>query len=297
MTGSVAEFREGLDSFEIRSGRRRTLRNIGPVVSIVIPTLNCAEALAKTLDSISRESWAGIEVLIADGGSRDGTLDVILANSHQVTRWMSARDTGISQAFNRGIALATGDIVQITNAGDYYVEGHISRVVDVFAANPDAGFVYGDVIMADADGRMTRCAKGVPGLENRYLDSMALAPHPAMAVRMSTYEKVGLFNEELGLSMDFEWLVRCLKAGIKGVYSDSLVVQMAEGGKSNRLALRRDWENLRVTHAYRTMPMPLAICRFALKGMMNVTRISLDALGQEALGYRFRRAVDSALGR
>lgn len=297
MTRDVAEYREALRSYEIHPGGRHVVGGVRPLVSIVISTLNCAPALTKTLDSISQESWPEIEVIIADGGSRDGTLDLIVENAHRITRWMSARDSGIAQGFNRGIAMATGDIIQITNAGDYYAQGHISRVVDLLAASPKAGFVYGDVIMVDSDGQVTRRARGVPDLKNRYLDSMALASHPAMAVRMSTYERVGLFNEDLSMAMDYEWLIRCLKVGIEGVYSDSLVVRMAEGGKSNRLSLHRDWENLGVTLAHRTMPLPLAVCRFGLKTMMNVTRMSLEAVGQDALSYRFRRAVDFVLRR
>lgn len=297
MTPSLSACRAALSAHEIHRGNRQTDTETRPLVSVVIPTLNCAEALDRTLTNLSRETWPGLEVVIADAGSRDGTIDVIRDHDGLVSRWISAKDNGISQGFNRGIALSGGDIVQITNAGDYLSEGHVSHLIDLFQSNPQAGFVYGDVVMIDPYGAVTRRVKGVANLQERYFDSMVVAPHPAMAVRRETYETVGLFNEDLKLAMDFEWLVRCLRAGVSGVYSESLVARMAEGGKNNRLAVRRDWENLKIATAFGTMPVALAFGRFGLKTAMNVMRLGLETVGQEALSYRFRRSVDHLLGR
>ena len=151
--------------------------------------------------------------------------------------------------------------------------------------------------MRSADGSVTRRVRGVKDLRKSHFDSMAVAPHPSMAVRLEAYEKVGLFNEELKFSMDFEWLARCLQAGFDGVYSESLVAVMAEGGASNRHAMLRDWENLRVATSFGTMPAAMAIGRFGLKTVMNLTRLGLEKFGGEGLGYRFRRSIDRALGR
>ncbi len=297
MAPSLEACRSALSAFDIHSGRRKTDRKFRPIVSIVIPTLNCADALNKTLAHISRGSWSNVEVVIADGGSTGETIQVIRDHEHLINRWISAKDSGISEAFNRGIALSTGDIVKITNAGDSNSEHYVPRVVDLFQSNPQAGFVYGDVLMTDDRGSVTRRVKGVENLQQRYFDSMVVAPHPSMAVFMKTYEKVGLFSENLKLSMDFEWLVRCLRAGFTGAYCKSLISLMEEGGESNRLAVHRDWENLKITVSLGTMPAPLAVGRFGLKSAMNLTRLSLESLGQEALSYRFRQSIDRLLGR
>lgn len=287
----------GISDIQVYRGGRVEVANDLPVASIAIATLNAAEVLSATLDSIAAQTWPNLEVVIADGGSRDGTIDLIRGRADMISRWISAPDQGISAGFSRAVALSTGSVVQIICAGDCLAPDQIERSMALLAENPHAGFAYGDVEMVDSKGLPTRLARGIAEFHHRSFDSMAPAPHPALCARRATYEAIGLFDPGIHYVMDFDWLARCWSAGIVGVYSNSVGAQMMEGGHNNRYAIARDIENFKVTGRYGTMPLPQAAVRLGMKLAMDVVRLSLEKLGAEQASYAFRRWVDACLGR
>ena len=281
----------------VNQGERPEADSDPPLASIVIATLNSAKVLPVTLDSIAAQIWPNLEVVIADGGSTDGTLDLIRARPELISRWISAPDRGISDGFSRAVALSTGTAVQIICADDRLVPDHMERSMTLLRENPDAGFAYGDVEMIDANGRTTRVARGVVGVHLRHFDSMAFVPHMSLCARRATYEAVGLFDTDIRYVMDFDWLARCWRAGIHGVYSNAVGARMAEGGHNNRYAIARDLENFKVTRRYGTMPVAMAAPRLSLRLVMDVVRLGLEKMGAERASFAFRKWVDVLLGR
>jgi glycosyltransferase involved in cell wall biosynthesis len=294
---TIAQCLTEIEGITVHRGARPEAGSDLPLASIVIATLNSANDLPATLDSISAQTWPNLEVVVADGGSRDGTLDLIRVRGDMISKWISAPDRGISDGFSRAVALSTGTVVQIICAGDRLSPDQIERSTTLLRENPGAGFAYSDVEMIDAKGRPTRMARGVAAFHLGYFDTMAVAPHPALCARRATYEAVGLFDSDMRHVMDFDWLARCRRIEIIGVYSNSVGAQMAEGGNNNRHAIERDLENFKVTRRYSTMPVPLATLRLGLRLGMDVVRLGLEAMGAERASFVFRRWVDISLGR
>jgi glycosyltransferase len=286
-----------IENIPVHQGGREKTDGDLPLASIVIATLNCVNELPATLDSISAQTWLNLEVVIADGGSNDGTLDLLQERADMISKWISTPDRGISEGFSRAVAMSTGTVVQIICAGDRLTPNHIERSITLLRENPAAGYAYGDVEMIDAEGRHTRMTRGVAAFHLGHFDSMAVAPHMALCSYRATYETVGLFDSDMLHVMDFDWLARCWRVGINGAYSNFVGARMTESGNNNRHAIERDLENFKVTRRYGTMPTPLASLRLGLRLGMDGVRLSLEAMGAERASYEFRRWVDFCLGR
>jgi len=242
---SLTRWTDKVAASEIHEGGRAPDGNdpAHPVISVVTVCFNPGEDLALTLDAIAALDWPNLEYIVVDGGSTDGTVERLRARRAEITRWISEPDAGIADAFNKGVALSRGAFVQICNAGDRLAPDHLDRAAAALLAAPALGLVYGDVAMRDAEGRITRVIRARADLHGRPLTSMAPAPHPAMLVRRTIYERIGLFDPELKFAMDYDWLLRVKAAGFQGRHVRGLRALMAEGGASNTHKQRRDREN------------------------------------------------------
>src|SRR3954468_13392768 len=127
-----------------------------PTLTIITPCLNAAATLPATLDSVRAQRFPGLEHIVVDGGSTDGTLDILRAADG--VRWISEPDRGLAHALNKGIAMAGGDVIGELNADDVYEPGALAAVADAFAARPDAMWLTGYCRIIDGDGREIRRA-------------------------------------------------------------------------------------------------------------------------------------------
>lgn len=202
-------------------------------VSIVTPVFNdirVGRALRSILD---QEHDLNIELIVVDGGSTDGTLEVLESYRDRLSVLISEPDDGIYDAMNKGIARATGDVVGILNADDRYAgPGTLSRVLNVFG-DPAVQVCYGNLVYFDDQERFTRYWRS--GSHKRFKWRLGwMPPHPTFFVRRQIYEQFGDYDTLLPIAADYELMLRLLmKHRIKVVYIDRVLTHMATGGKSS----------------------------------------------------------------
>lgn len=199
-----------------------------PLVSIVTVVRNGLMTLPRTLDSVLSQDFPQIEHVIVDGGSTDGTLDLLRANQHRIDLWISETDRGISDAFNKGIALARGEIVGLLNSDDWYEPGAIRAVVTAMQTS-GADISCGRLQYWDAN-RRTYLVTSDPALLARGMS----VGHPTVFVRRDCYRKYGLFRLDFRVAMDYEWLIRASTAGARFAAIDRCIANMQGGGVGDR---------------------------------------------------------------
>jgi len=172
-----------------------------PLVSIVTPSYNQARFLEATLRSVLEQDYPNIEYLVVDGASTDGSVDIIRRYSDRLTWWASEKDSGQSEAVNKGLRRARGEIVGWLNSDDVYLPGAVSAAVAAFRSSPDAAVVYGDALAIDADGKSFNV---MHAHQYSLADLLAfnIICQPAAFMRRSVLEQVDYLNPAYHLLMD-----------------------------------------------------------------------------------------------
>lgn len=203
-------------------------------ISIVTATYNSAATVRDTLTCIATQQYPDIEHIIVDGASKDRTLEIVKEFDH-VAKVVSGKDKGIYDAMNKGVQLASGDIIGILNSDDFYSHSQVLSKVAAAFADPDIQCVYSDLqyVHPVETNKVVRTWKA--GKFNRksfYFGWMP--PHPTFFVRKEVYEQVGLFNINLRSAADYELMLRILvKHNISAGYVPEILVKMRAGGMSN----------------------------------------------------------------
>jgi len=204
-------------------------------VSIITTTFNSSATLSDTLLSVESQSYKEIEHLIIDGQSTDGTLDLIKHFDH-VKQVISEPDNGIYDAMNKGLAIASGDIIGILNSDDFYPDEKV--IADVVQHFEETGCdaLYADLIYVDPDKKSKIVRKWKSGIfkAENFLTGW-MPPHPTFFVRRNIYQQFGCFDTRLRSAADYELLLRLLyKNKIITSYLPRVLVHMRSGGMSNR---------------------------------------------------------------
>lgn len=207
-----------------------------PLVSIITVVFNGEKHLEQTMQSVLSQTYNTIEYIIIDGGSTDDTVDIIKKYAERLAYWVSEPDKGISDAFNKGIAKATGEIIGILNADDWYEADTVAQVV----AKIDQGDIFHGVMQYwDGDKK----------LHKTYPDASLLAKemtinHPTVFVKKWVYEKYGVFKLDYRYAMDYELMLRFFVNGVKFYAIDSVLTNMRYEGVSDTMwkkALLESW--------------------------------------------------------
>lgn len=205
-----------------------------PVVSIITVCFNSEKTIHSTLESVATQDYSSIEHIIIDGKSSDQTLNIVLQFPH-VQKIVSEKDKGIYNAMNKGIKMATGDIIGILNSDDFYTGPEvISQVVKKLTEN-NHDSLYADLLYVDSvnTSKKIRTWKAGAYQRNKFLYGW-MPPHPTFFVRRSVYEQFGTFNEQLRSAADYELMLRFLyKNNISVTYLPATIVKMRAGGNSN----------------------------------------------------------------
>lgn len=208
-------------------------------VSIITVTYNSAKTLADTIQSVLDQTYADVEYLVVDGASSDGTMDIVKRFEPLFKgrmKWISGKDRGIYDAMNKGIAMATGDVIGILNSDDYFTSNDvIERMIATFA-DPNLDAVYGDIHFI---------REGQPDKHVRYYSSKHFQPkwlrfgfmpaHPSFYCKSSVYKKVGPYKTDYKIGADYDMMVRMFWVHrINARYLPMDFVTMRIGGASTR---------------------------------------------------------------
>lgn len=195
-------------------------------ISIVTVCLNAAKTIRKTIDSIVNQTVAPFEFIIIDGGSTDKTLEIIKEYGSLITHVISEKDAGISDAFNKGIRLASGDVIGILNADDWYEHDTIKLV----AKKMDTADVVHGKIQYWRDGQKDYLAQGNHSL----LAKEMTIHHPTVFVKKSVYNKLGGVKLDYHYAMDYELMLRFYVNNIHFVYIEEVLANMSFDGASDK---------------------------------------------------------------
>lgn len=208
------------------------------MISIITATFNSAKTLKDTIQSVLRQTNKDFEYLIIDGGSTDETIDIVKSYESEFSgrlKWVSEKDQGIYDAMNKGIKMASGDVVGILNSDDYFTSDDILQTVDNAFKSHEIGAIYGDIHFI-RDGNPQKCV--------RYYSSRMFRPfwlrfgfmpaHPSFYCKREVFEKAGLYSLDYKIGADYEMMVRLFKKyRIMSQYINKDFVTMRTGGASN----------------------------------------------------------------
>jgi glycosyltransferase involved in cell wall biosynthesis len=205
-------------------------------LSIITAVFNREATVAQAIASVAKQSYTNVEHLIIDGNSRDETLAEARRHAHPGMRIISEPDKGIYDALNKGIRLATGDIVGVMHSDDFFAHDHVlDRVVDAFAHN-DTDAVYGDldyVAAGDTSKVIRRWRSGE--FKPRLLARGWMPPHPTLFIRRAKIMRLGLYDTSYQIAADYEAILRWFgRDGLEPIYIPEVLVKMRMGGESNR---------------------------------------------------------------
>lgn len=182
-----------------------------PKISIITVCYNSEKTLEQTIKSVLKQKYGNLEYIIIDGGSTDGTVDIIKKYENSITRWISEKDDGISDAFNKGIRMATGEIVGIINSDDSYCEGAFDKLASEYDKNVD---IYrGAIILWNLETGSK--VSETPTINMPLTGWKVNVCHQGVFIRRDAYERFGLFDVSLRYNMDFDLLLRFEHAGAK----------------------------------------------------------------------------------
>jgi glycosyltransferase involved in cell wall biosynthesis len=228
--------------------------NSNPLVSIITPSFNQAEFLEDTIKSVLAQDYPEIEYLIVDGGSTDGSVEIINKYRSELTWWVSEPDEGQASAINKGMAKANGEIVAWLNSDDLYLPGAVSEVVEVFQANPRVGLVFGDAVTIDANGRPIK-ELVFPEWELEDLIGFRIICQPAVFMKRELYKQVAGLDLEYHFMLDHHLWIRIANlAPIKHVSSMWAAARHHEAAKNVSQAAAFGRESLEVLEWMQSQP-------------------------------------------
>lgn len=214
-------------------------------ISIITVSYNSAKTIRDTIDSVAIQDYHSVEHIVVDGGSNDGTTEII-THSPSIATYVSESDQGIYDAMNKGIAMASGEIIGILNADDFYTSDNVlSQVAKVFE-DPCVDACYADLVYVRQDNpdeivRYWKSRSYKPGLFRHGW----MPAHPTFFCRKSVYERFGKFDLNYKIAADVELLFRFLeKYQIKSVYLPKTLIKMRLGGTTNQ-----SWRNIKTQNA------------------------------------------------
>jgi len=271
----------------------------GVKVSIITSVYNRSNLLEKCIKSVIKQTHKKIEYIVIDGGSNDGSVELIKEYENEIDFWVSEPDDGVYDAMNKGIRRATGDVIGLLNSDDYYERDTAQVVAETYADHPRS-IIVGAMNRILPDGS-TYTLRG--GLSRKALDSSIAyrtpVNHPATFVPASVYDRIGLFDTSIKISSDYEFICRAYKAKVPFVFVDQVLSNMRAGGLSSGTnnALQRALELYRARKKNDLVSPVRNACLSAWWLLATIAKGGVRSLLPGALSatlYRLRHGTPSA---
>ncbi len=206
------------------------MNNDNPLVSIITVSFNSVKTIEKTILSVLEQTYKNIEYIIIDGGSTDGTVDIIKKYSDRISYWVSEKDEGISDAFNKGILASHGEIIGIINSDDWYEQDAIQIIADLDYKN-SADLYVGSLRYWNNEQKNHTI---YPAVNYKWTISFRMPHlnHPASFIKKEVYNEIGLFNTKYKYAMDYDLFLRAYLRGKRASFTNKVISNMITGGIS-----------------------------------------------------------------
>lgn len=219
-------------------------------ISIITITYNSAKTLRDTIESVLSQSYPDIEYIIVDGKSKDETCDIVRSYGDRISRFVSEKDNGLYDALNKGIGMATGEVVGFLHSDDIYASTETVKLIAEAFIRFKVDSVYGDLVYVDQNdtSQIIRFWRSRKASRSRLLTGW-MPPHPTFYVKRSVYEQYGGFNTSFRIAADYESILRFLvRFRITTFYIPLILIRMRVGGESNKSlknVIRKSLEDIR----------------------------------------------------
>lgn len=234
-----------------------------PKISIVTPSYDQAEFLERTILSVLNQNYPNLEYIIIDGGSTDGSVEIIRKYERYLAYWVSEKDNGPAAAINKGFKMTTGDIFAYLNSDDVYLPETLFSMINIFKSNTEHALVYGHVYMIDEDEHMLNpnVAVALPFNVDEYLYGIFSIPQQGSFWKRDLYEKLNGFNEKNRTCWDGEFFVKASINGFKFYRINDILACFRIHPKSisgsGRLASEYYLEEKRIRNEIKKEPNPV----------------------------------------
>lgn len=277
----------------IRSGNGPEEQTISsPYISVIVAVFNGAATLPRCLDSFFRQTYPNKELLIIDGGSKDGTVALLEANEEHLGYWISEPDGGIYDAWNKGVCQAKGEWICFLGADDFFWEEHVlEKMATKLAMLPEGiNAAYGQVMLLNQNGgALHPIGRAWAEVKSSFRQIMSV-PHPGLMHRRGLFERYGGFDDSFRIAGDYEFLLRELLKNEAAFIAGIITVGMTQGGISssptNSLVAMREMRRAQKMHG---------LSRPGMCWLQATARIYLRLIAWELLGEKAaRRLLDMA---
>ena len=228
---------------------------VTPLITIIIAVFNGTKTLQQCIDSVANQTYSNTELIIIDGGSKDGSVDLLKVNQNKIHYWVSEPDNGIYNAWNKGLIHATGDWICFLGADDYFWDDYVleGMVGTLCRLSDDVNVAYGEVMLLTKDDQtLYKIGKPWHHVKHLFPKSMSI-PHPGLMQRNSLFKKHGHFDESYRIVGDYEFLLRELKGG-DAAFIPLVIAGVRQGGVScnsgNSLTLLKEVRRAQIKHGF-----------------------------------------------
>ena len=220
-------------------------------ISIITVSYNSAKTIETTFMSVLQQTYSNIEYIVIDGGSTDNTLKIAKKYSEIITILVSEQDNGLYDAMNKGISLATGDVIGLINSDDLFCDPDaLNKVAKVFKKNKNLDSIYADLFYVSQQDINKISRRWVSGIQRKFKYGWHPA-HPTFYIKKTIYDRYGLFDLSFKLAADFEIMLRFLdKHNISTTYLKEPLVKMRLGGETNKSFKNIYYQNIECLRAF-----------------------------------------------
>jgi len=255
-----------------------------PSISIITANLNGGATLERTIKSILEQDYPALEYIVVDGGSRDGSLQILEAFRESIDILISEPDQGISDAFNKGIGRASGETIGIVSSDDALPRGVLREIGKFYREEGEPDVIYGDAFFREGK----KSVRVRPDPLNRFSRHLPLK-HPAVFIRRKAYECLGLYDLRYRYAMDYDLLLRFFHGGARFSYIERPLAIIASGGVNQRNLLQTIGEVREISIRHGTA-RPAANAFYLIKMVKMFLRRGMKQVGLNELTDWYRRA-------